>query len=187
MQPQPGGSSSGYVVLEPVLGKAHGSLRRCFHSQCLLCTSSWSRPGPARAAEAWTSTATAHGLVTAVAGEGPGPASPAVSPPDPSHTGLPSPSPVRLCGQLHSEVLGAHRVWHWSPGDGAQAPRATSRANLTIVLKVSNLGILSCQQGYSAVRKLRTGAGQRQARCQSPPCASLLPQAGPLGETQRQE
>lgn len=47
-------------------------------------------------------------------------------------------------------------MWHWNPGDGAQALRATSRANLTIVLKVSNLGILSCQQGYSAVRKLRT-------------------------------
>lgn len=46
----------------------------------LLCTASWSRPGPARAAEAWTSTATAHRRVTAGAGEGSEPASPAVSP-----------------------------------------------------------------------------------------------------------
>lgn len=41
------------------------------------------RPGLARVAEAGTSTATAHGLVTAGA----------VSPPGPLHAGLPSPSP----------------------------------------------------------------------------------------------
>lgn len=78
--------------------KAHGSLRKRLlepgsHSQCLLCTSFWSWPGLAWAAEAWTSTTTAHGLVSAGAGEGSGSASPAVSSPDPLHTGLPSPSP----------------------------------------------------------------------------------------------
>lgn len=59
---------------------------------------------------------TAHGPVTTGAGEGSGPASPAVSPPGPSHAGLPSPSPCHLCGQLRLEVLGAHSVWPWSAG-----------------------------------------------------------------------
>lgn len=59
-------------------------------------------------------------------------------------------------------------MWHWNPGDGAQALRATSRANLTIVSQVSNLGILSCQQGYSAVRKLRTRGWAKAGRMPVP-------------------
>lgn len=71
------------------------------------------RPGLARAAEAWTSTATAHGLVTAGLGKAQGQHLQLCLA---SHAGLPSPSPVRLCGQLRLEVLGAHSVRHWSAG-----------------------------------------------------------------------
>lgn len=110
-------SPSGHVVL----GKAHGSLRKCFRSPAAtagVC----SAPLPGHTA--WPSTGGrsmdqhCHGTrgVTAGAQEGSGPASPAVSPPGPSHTSLPSPSPVHLCGQLRLEVLGAHSMWHWSAG-----------------------------------------------------------------------
>lgn len=83
------------------------------------------RPGLAQAAEAWTSTATAHGLVTAGV----------VSPPGPSHAGLPSPSP---CLPLWTASFGGSGSSQC--GIGAQVPRATFRANLTILWKVPHLG-----------------------------------------------
>lgn len=67
----------GHVVLEPVLGKAHGTLRKMPPGTQLPQPLSAlhpfldTQPGLAQVAETGTSTATAHKLVTSGTGEAP--------------------------------------------------------------------------------------------------------------------
>lgn len=128
------------------------------------------RPGLARAAEAWTSTATAHGGSPLGLGKAQG-----------QHLQLCLHQAPRTLASLHHPLSTSvdsfvWRFWELTAcGIGAQAPRATSRANLTILSQVSNLGILSCPARLLAVRKLRTRGWAKAGRmpvpslCLSPP------------------
>lgn len=83
------------------------------------------------------------------------------------------PSTIPLSASVDSF---AWRFWELTVcGIEAQAPRATPRANLTILSNVSNLGILSCPVRLLAERKLRTRGWAKAGRmpvptlCLSPP------------------